>query len=99
MALRFRKSFKIAPGIKLNVSKSGLGMSAGVKGARIGVNSKGTYSSYSIPGTGISSFEYHKSSTAKTRGQNVTSTNTTVEDLPERTITTKYKDNTGGEGL
>ena len=94
MALRFRKSFKIAPGIKLNVSKRGLGMSAGVKGARIGVNSKGTYSSYSIPGTGISSFEYHKSPTTKTSGQNVTSTSTVTDDVPVRTITTKHKDNT-----
>ena len=58
MALRFRKSFKIAPGIRLNVSKSGLGMSAGVRGARVGINSRGTYTSVGIPGTGISSMSY-----------------------------------------
>lgn len=39
MGFRFRKSVKIGP-VRLNVSKSGLGVSAGVKGARIGVNSK-----------------------------------------------------------
>lgn len=61
MGFRFRKSFKIAPGVKLNMSKSGFGMSAGVKGARIGVNSKGRgYSSVGIPGTGISHTSYSK---------------------------------------
>lgn len=59
MALRFRRSFKIAPGVRLSVSKSGLGVSAGVRGARVGVNSRGTYTSVSIPGTGLSDVTYH----------------------------------------
>ncbi len=62
MGFRFRKSFKIFPGLKLNVSKSGLGLSAGVKGsARVGVNSRGTYTSVGIPGTGISAMSYSPS--------------------------------------
>lgn len=40
MGFSFRKSVKIGP-VRLNASKSGLGVSVGVKGARIGVNSKG----------------------------------------------------------
>ncbi|TAK57137.1 DUF4236 domain-containing protein [Patescibacteria group bacterium] len=60
MAFRFHKSFKIIPGIKLNIGKKGLGVSTGIKGARVGINSKGTYSSVAIPGTGISSLTYHK---------------------------------------
>lgn len=61
MGLRFRKSFKVAPGVRLNLSKSGLGVSAGVKGARVGVSSRGqTYSSVGIPGTGIYSTSYSK---------------------------------------
>lgn len=36
-----RKRIKIAPGIYLNASSSGLGISAGVKGFRISTNSKG----------------------------------------------------------
>lgn len=35
-----RKSFRLGP-VRLNLSKSGIGVSAGVKGARIGVNSRG----------------------------------------------------------
>jgi hypothetical protein len=46
--------------VNVNFSKSGLGVSVGVKGARIGVNAKGkTYSQVSIPGTGIYNRSYH----------------------------------------
>lgn len=46
--------------VNLNLSKSGLGVSVGVKGARVGVNAKGqTYSQVSIPGTGIYNRSYH----------------------------------------
>jgi uncharacterized protein DUF4236 len=41
MGFSFRKSKKIAPGLRLNVSKSGLGLSAGVRGARVSANTKG----------------------------------------------------------
>nr|WP_195461702.1 DUF4236 domain-containing protein [Alistipes sp. D31t1_170403_E11] len=49
----FRKRVKIAPGIKLNLSKSGISTSVGVKGASVTVGPKGTYVNNSIPGTGI----------------------------------------------
>lgn len=55
MGLRFRKSKKLLPGVKLNISKNSVGLSVGVKGARVSVNSKGRVTkSVSIPGTGIS---------------------------------------------
>ena len=41
MGFSFRKSKKLAPGIRLNVSKSGLGLSGGVRGARVSANTKG----------------------------------------------------------
>ncbi len=60
MGFRFRKSFKIAPGIRLNMSKSGIGMSAGVKGFRITKRADGRVQrTTSIPGTGISYVESH----------------------------------------
>ena len=37
----FRKSKKIAPGLRINFSKRGVGLSAGVRGARISVNTRG----------------------------------------------------------
>lgn len=58
MGFRFRKSIKVLPGIKVNIGKTGIGVSAGVKGAHIGVNKRGTYTDVGIPGTGISSFNY-----------------------------------------
>ena len=66
MAWRFRKSFKIAPGVRLNVSKKGLGVSAGVKGARVGIGPGGrTYTSTSIPGLGLYSINYSNGSRSR----------------------------------
>lgn len=58
MGWRFRRSFRIAPGVRLNVSKRGVGVSAGVKGFRIGVGPRGMYRSISIPGTGLYRIDY-----------------------------------------
>lgn len=55
MGFRFRKSIKIAPGVRLNVGKKSVGISAGTKGARVSVNSSGRVTkSVGIPGTGLS---------------------------------------------
>jgi hypothetical protein len=54
MGFRFRRSIKIAPGIRLNVSKSGVSASIGRRGATINVSENGTRATVSIPGTGIS---------------------------------------------
>lgn len=42
MGFGFRKSFKLGKGTRLNLSKSGLGISYGVKGCRFSTNGKGT---------------------------------------------------------
>lgn len=55
MGFRFRKSFKIAPGVRVNVGKKSIGMSIGGKRGGLSFNSKtGTRARVSIPGTGIS---------------------------------------------
>ena len=41
MGLGFRKSFKLAPGLRVNVSKRGLGVSAGPRGAKLSANTRG----------------------------------------------------------
>lgn len=54
MGLQFRKSIKILPGVKINISKSSVGVSAGVKGLHASVNSKGQVrGTASLPGTGV----------------------------------------------
>ena len=61
MGLRFRKSVKIAPGVKVNFNKKSVGITAGVKGAHVTVNSKGRKTtSVGIPGTGLSYVETSK---------------------------------------
>lgn len=54
MGFRFRKSLKIAPGVKLNFNKKSTGITFGGKGFHYTVNSKGKKTtSVGIPGTGL----------------------------------------------
>lgn len=56
MGFRYRKSIKIAPGIRLNVSSRGVGYSVGVPGYRVTKSASGRVSqTVSIPGTGLRS--------------------------------------------
>ena len=41
MSWGFRRSRRIAPGLRLNVSKRGLGVSAGPKHAKVSANTRG----------------------------------------------------------
>src|SRR5215475_274276 len=55
MGFRLRKSINIAPGVRLNFSKSGIGYSVGVKGYRVTHQVDGrTRRTASLPGTGLS---------------------------------------------
>lgn len=54
MGFKFRRSVKIAPGVKINLSNKGAGVSVGGKGARVSVGPSGTRFTSSIPGTGLS---------------------------------------------
>src|SRR5438046_3058262 len=55
MGLRFRRSLKLGPGIRLNMTKTGLGVSFGPRGMRYSVHSSGRRTrSIGIPGTGLS---------------------------------------------
>ncbi len=59
MAWRFRRSIRGPMGIRWNFSRRGIGISAGVRGLRIGRDARGkTYSQTSIPGTGIYRRDY-----------------------------------------
>jgi hypothetical protein len=54
MAVRFRKSINIGGGTRINLNKKSIGVSAGVKGARITANSNGRKTgTVGIPGTGL----------------------------------------------
>ena len=55
MGFRFHKSIDVGKNVKLNLSKSGVGVSVGTKGARVSVSPTGQKRlTLGIPGTGIS---------------------------------------------
>ena len=54
MAFRLFRRIKIAPGITINLSKSGLSASAGMRGARVTLGPRGVRRTVGIPGTGVS---------------------------------------------
>lgn len=53
MGLRFRRSVKLAPGIRMNFSGSGVSWTLGPRGASVSIGKRGTYLNSSIPGTGF----------------------------------------------
>jgi Protein of unknown function (DUF4236)/Bacterial SH3 domain len=55
MGWRYRKSFSILPGLRLNMGKSGLtSLSVGGRGATLNLGKKGVMGTVSLPGTGLS---------------------------------------------
>jgi tetratricopeptide (TPR) repeat protein len=65
MPFRMYKSVKLGKGVRLNLSKTGVGLSAGVKGARYSVHSSGRRTtSVGVPGSGVS---YRKTTSSKSR--------------------------------
>lgn len=53
MALKFRKRVRVFPRFYLNLSKSGMSATVGMRGLNVNVGKKGTYLNTGIPGTGI----------------------------------------------
>jgi Protein of unknown function (DUF4236) len=54
MRLRFRRSIRLIPGIRLNLSKSGVSASVGRRGAWLARGPRGARATVGIPGTGLS---------------------------------------------
>ncbi len=54
MGFRCRKSIRLFPGVRINLSKSGVSTSIGTPGATINISERGTRGTVGIPGTGLS---------------------------------------------
>ncbi len=54
MPLRFRKTVKVGPVVKMNLSKGGVSFTIGKKGYHINIGKRGVRQTVGIPGTGIS---------------------------------------------
>ena len=66
MSFRMRKSIKVARGVKVNVSKSGVGASVGGRGGRYSVHSSGRHTVSA--GSGVVPGVYYQKSTGGSRG-------------------------------
>lgn len=76
MGFRARKSISISKGVRLNISKTGVGMSVGARGARYSVHSSGRRtSSVGIPGSGLG---WTSTSTGRSRSAPARTTRTQV---------------------
>ena len=61
MGFRFRRSFTILPGIKINLGKDGFSsVSFGKRGAKATVGKNGTRQTVGLPGSGLSYTNYQK---------------------------------------
>lgn len=53
MGIRFHKSARLAPGVRLNVSKTGPSLSLGPRGASVNVSRNGVRLTLALLGTGL----------------------------------------------
>lgn len=76
MSLRFRKSFKVAPGVKLNLNKKSASVTFGGKGFHHTINSSGRKTtSVGIPGTGLYYQDVSTSGNSHSSGSSGTTNN------------------------
>lgn len=64
--LRFRRSIKLVPGVRINVSKSGISTSIGKPGATINFRRGRVTTTVGLPGTGLS---YTEQTTGRISGR------------------------------
>jgi hypothetical protein len=54
MPFRFRRSIRIAPGLRLNLGRRGLSASVGGREGHVSAGTRGVRATATLPGTGIS---------------------------------------------
>ena len=60
MGFRFYRSRRILPGVRANLSKSGLSATVGIRGANVNISTKGKRYTVGLPGTGLSHITSHR---------------------------------------
>ena len=58
MPVRFRRTFTLFPGVKVNVSKGGMSITVGRKGFHLNFSKRGVKQTVGLPGSGISQTSY-----------------------------------------
>jgi tetratricopeptide (TPR) repeat protein len=82
MGLRFGKSIRLGKHVRLNISRSGIGFSVGVRGFRISTGPRGTRATASLPGTGLS---YVKQLSSPKRSTGASAAPRQEAEVPEQT--------------
>ena len=62
MSLRFRKTLRLAPGLRINLARKGASISVGGKGLTYNIGKNGTRSTAGLPGSGLSWSTYKRHS-------------------------------------
>lgn len=91
MGLRFYKSFKILPGVRMNVSKSGISWTLGSKAVKVNTGKRGTYLNLSIPKTGISWREKIDKKSNSTKRTTITKTSQIKQNEENKAIIEQYE--------
>jgi len=58
MPIRFRRTFRVLPGVRINVSKHGVSTTVGPRGMHLTFNRYGVRQDLGLPGTGLSESSY-----------------------------------------
>lgn len=82
MGFRFHRSIRLIPGVRLNLSKSGISTSFGVPGYRVNYGPRGKTKTVGLPGTGLSWRETSSGGRPKSRTSRSTSQTVQVEQPP-----------------
>ncbi len=98
MPVRIRKSFKLFPGVKVNMSKGGISFTVGAKGYHLNFSKRGVRQTVGLPGSGISETSYimkndEKSDSKKSNETEKTEreTDEVVEEEPKPRTVTKHR--------
>lgn len=86
--MRFRKSIKIAKGVRVNIGKKGVSsVSLGGKGLTFNASSKGVRTTASIPGSGLSHSEMiYKSGNKQTQETSESLSSSTIDAEGKRSV-------------
>ncbi len=93
MGIKFRKRIRLFPGFTLNISKTGMSATLGIKGCSVNIGPKGTYLNTGIPGTGL--YDRIKlqdsENTNSPNSSNIPGTQNTIVPIDSYTVDTEIK--------
>lgn len=91
MSFRFQRRIRVAPGMRVNLSKRGISTSIGKRGGTVSVGRRGVYGNVGLPGSGLSyRSKLNKKNTPKTSGTGHKSNGTKSQPADSQPILTEW---------